>query len=168
MEDEGTNSQWRQRLDAGHAEYENGRYPAAEVEFAAALKVAERFGDSDLRLARTLNNLAVVYQLQGKYGFAEDSYLRALAVKRRALGDDNAEVAVELHNLAVLNSARRRFTEAEGYYRRALSMRGKHLGIDHPDYASTVAEFAKLMRRTGRADEAALFEARFRSARRPG
>ena len=166
VEDELESRDWRQHLDAGHAAYANGRYPAAEVEFVAALKEAERFGDADVRLAKTLNNLAVVYQLQGKYAFACDSYLRSLAVKLRAHGDEHPDVAVEFHNLAVLNSARRRFVDAEDYFKKAMAMREKLLGIGHSDYASTLAEYASLMRRTGRTVDADAMEEHFEAARK--
>jgi len=47
------------------------RYVDAERLWSAALEEAEEFGVEDLRFATSLNNLASLYQAQGKYAEAE-------------------------------------------------------------------------------------------------
>jgi tetratricopeptide (TPR) repeat protein len=53
-------------------------------------------------VATSLNNLALVYQAQGRYADAEPLYERALAIKEEALGPDHPEVAVTCENMAEL------------------------------------------------------------------
>ena len=50
----------------------------------------------------SLNNLAGLYQAQGKDAEAEPLYKRALAIREKALGKDHPDVATVLENLAVL------------------------------------------------------------------
>lgn len=159
MSDGEEQAAWRAEMEAGHAACRAGRWPAAEVHFAAALKAATDGGLGDLLLAGTFANLAVTYQMQAKYAFAEDSLRRALAIKKRVLGEDHPDLAIEMHNLAVLYSARRSYDQAEPYYRSALSLRARHKGIDSDEYQSTRAQYAKMLRAAGRGDEAALLEA---------
>ena len=58
---------WETYMAAGVKAYQQGNYPEAEKQFAAAVKEAEGLGPQDPRLATSLNNLAVVYQAQGRY-----------------------------------------------------------------------------------------------------
>ena len=90
-------------------------------------------------LAPSLNNLAVLYQAQGRYAEAEPLYKRALAIREKALGPDHPDVGTRLNNLAGLYRAQGRYAEAEPLYQRALAIREKALGPDHPDVA-TVAQ----------------------------
>ncbi len=62
---------WETYMAAGDKAYQQGNYPEAEKQLEAALKEAEGFGPQDPRLGRSLNDLAVVYQTQGKYAVAE-------------------------------------------------------------------------------------------------
>jgi tetratricopeptide (TPR) repeat protein len=56
-------------------------------------------------VAKTLNDLAIVYRAQGKYGEAEGLYKRALAIRERAQGASHPEVAQTLNNLAIVYGA---------------------------------------------------------------
>ncbi len=51
-------------------------------------------------MAASLNNLALLYEAQGRYGDAEPLYKRALAIREKALGPEHPDVAQSLHNLA--------------------------------------------------------------------
>ncbi len=61
--------------DAGYTAYQQGRYAEAEEQWKAGLKEVETFGPQDPRLATSLNNLALLYQAQGKYAEAEPLYV---------------------------------------------------------------------------------------------
>ena len=87
------------RTDAGTEAYEQGNYTEAEKLFVAALKEAEKFGPQDPRLATSLNNLANLYNTQGKYGEADPLYKRSLEIWEKALGPDHPSVATSLENL---------------------------------------------------------------------
>ena len=73
-------------------------------------------------MATSLNNLAGLYQAQGKYAEAEPLYQRALAIREKALGPEHPDVANSLNNLAVLYRAQGKYAEAEPLYQRALAI----------------------------------------------
>jgi tetratricopeptide (TPR) repeat protein len=50
-------------------------------------------------MATSLNNLAILYDDQGKYAEAEPLLLRSLAIMEKALGKDHPNVATSLNNL---------------------------------------------------------------------
>jgi tetratricopeptide (TPR) repeat protein len=50
----------------------------------------------------SLNNLAGLYNEQGKYPYAEPLFRRALAISEKALGRNHPNVATSLENLAQL------------------------------------------------------------------
>jgi len=64
-------------------------YAQAEKLLLAALKEAEKFGEQDLRFAASLNNLAALYDTQGKYAQAEPLFQRALAIWEKILGPEH-------------------------------------------------------------------------------
>ena len=82
---------WRKYSQAGSAAYRQGNYAEAVKQFGAALKEAKRFGEDDTRLATSLNNLALLYEAQGKYAKAEPLYKRSLAISEKALGSETRQ-----------------------------------------------------------------------------
>jgi tetratricopeptide (TPR) repeat protein len=48
-----------------------------------------------------LNNLAALYDAQGRYAEAEPLYRRAVAIAEKALGPDHPRVGTALNNLAM-------------------------------------------------------------------
>ena len=80
---------WEMYMATAGRAYEEARYPDAEKSLQAALKVAEGFGPEDTRLATNLNNLATLYQAQGRYGEVEPLLKRALGIVEKALGPNH-------------------------------------------------------------------------------
>ena len=105
-------------------------------------------------MAQSLNNLAVVFQSQGRTAEAEALYKRTLAIREKALGPDHPDVALSLHNLALVYGAQGRTAEAEPLYKRALAIFEKALGPDHPDVAQSLNNLAELYRAQGRTADA--------------
>ena len=68
----------------------------------------------------SLNNLAVLYQAQGRYGEAEPLFLEALQASREVLGPRHPDTLTSLNNLAVLYQAQGRYGEAEPLFQEAL------------------------------------------------
>ena len=101
-------------------------------------------------------------------GEAEPLFRRALAIREASLGPDHPKVATDLNNLAGLLRATNRPAEAEPLYRRALAIDEESLGPDHPDVATVLNNLAEPAPRhePPRRGRAALFAARWRSARR--
>ena len=56
-----------ENMKAGGEAYRSGQYAEAEEQFVAAVKEAEKFGDEDPRLARSLKKLADLYHAQRRY-----------------------------------------------------------------------------------------------------
>ncbi|WP_130758765.1 tetratricopeptide repeat protein, partial [Microcystis aeruginosa] len=69
-------------------------------------------GDNHPHVATSLNNLAGLYDSQGRYTEAEPLYLEALDLYKRLLGDNHPHVATSLNNLAGLYDSQGRYTEA--------------------------------------------------------
>ena len=77
----------------------------------ALLRDAMEFNSENLReghpnMAQTLDSLASVYRLQGRYDEAERTLREALTMNRDLLGDDNLTVAENLHTLGLILRAR--------------------------------------------------------------
>lgn len=173
---EHTNEQaeWKALVEAGNAAYAERKYTEAELKFAAALRLAEKWAgadggieattaerrDLDEQLAKSLNNMAALYHTQGKYKMAEDLYDRCLDLKIRLHGEDHIEVALNLHNLAALHSAKARWALAEPLYLRSLEIKEQVFGKDSPELVSILNNYALMLRRTKRDDEADQLEAR--------
>ena len=87
---------WERHMRAGDTAYQQGNYTEAVKQTKAALSLAEAFGPDDPRLATTLNNLALLYDAQGRYTEAEPLYKRALAIREKALGPAHPGVATRL------------------------------------------------------------------------
>jgi tetratricopeptide (TPR) repeat protein len=74
-------------------------------------------------VAQSLNNLAELYQAQGRYTQAELLYKRSLAIWEKALGPEHPLVAQSLENYAVLLREMNRLAEAERLEARAKAIR---------------------------------------------
>ena len=105
--------------------YTAADYDRAIVVAKKALEVAEEnVGPNHPDVATSLNNLALLYDTQGKYAQAEPLYKRSLAIKEKALGPNHPSVASSLENIAALYRATSRIPEAEKYETRASRIRG--------------------------------------------
>ena len=123
--------------------------------YKRALAIEEKaLGPDHPDVAVALNNLADLYQAQGRYADAEPLYKRALAIREKTLGPDHPDVAISLNNLAELYRAQGRYADAEPLYKRALAIREKTLGPDHPDVAVSLNSLANLYRTQGRYSDA--------------
>ncbi|HUF45057.1 MAG TPA: tetratricopeptide repeat protein [Aestuariivirgaceae bacterium] len=64
--------------------------------------VEETYGTGGLWYAVALNNLAIIYTAQGRFGKAEPLYQRALAIREKRHGPEHPDVAKTLNELAAL------------------------------------------------------------------
>ena len=76
-------------------------------------------------VAYSLNNLAILYQAQGKYAQAEPLYQRSLAIREKTLGPEHPAVAKALANYATLLRETNREDEAAKLEARARAIRAK-------------------------------------------
>ncbi len=82
-----------------------------------------------------LNNLGMLYELQGHYGEAETLLQEALTIREQQLqlGADHTDTANSLNNLAMLYTKQGRYEEAKLFLSRALQIYEQCLGKNHPD-----------------------------------
>ncbi len=73
-------------------------------------------GENHPDVATSLNNLAGLYEFQGRYKEAEPLHLEALDLHKRLLGENHPDVATSLNNLAGLYESQGRYKEAEPLY----------------------------------------------------
>jgi tetratricopeptide (TPR) repeat protein len=151
---------------AGYLSLTLGNYQETEKVLKRALKLREKSLKADApALAASLNNLAVLYKIQGKAAEAEPLYQRALAINEKALGPEHPDVAVSLYNLAELYRAQGKYKEAEPLYKRALAIWEKASEPGNPNVALCLENYAALLRKTGRGAEAEPLEARAQANR---
>jgi tetratricopeptide (TPR) repeat protein len=117
---------WETFRAAGYEAYEQGNYPEAEKQLAAAVKEAEWFGPLDPHLAMSLNDLGEVYRRQLRYAEAEALHKRALAIREKTLGPDHPDVARSLENYAALLRETGRGAEANEMEAHAKAVRARH------------------------------------------
>ncbi|RFP55500.1 MAG: tetratricopeptide repeat protein, partial [Limnothrix sp. CACIAM 69d] len=121
----------RQLGDRYADRYRAGRGPEeaipAEAYFQRAIALYETH-ERSADLATSLNNLAYLYESQGRYEAAEPLLRRSLEIRERVLGADHPATATSLNNLAELYRSQGRYEAAEPLYRRALEIREQVLG----------------------------------------
>ncbi len=132
--------------------YEAGKYPEAIPIAQHALDLAEKLRAPDPVVAAALDNLALLYKVQGRYAEAEPLYKRALDLHRKMPHDPDFPTA--LNNLAMLYVAQGRYAEAEPQYNRALDLWKKALGPNNPAVATALNNLAQLYDHQGRYAEA--------------
>lgn len=146
------------RVTAEQAQQE-GMFEFAETAWTAALEQAEDFGDTDRRLAYTLEKMAECLWHQGKLTDAANHCKRVLKMYEKVLGPKHPDVACFMGNLAMIYHARNMYPDAEGYYKKALEVKSQVLGADHPDVKKLQGNYADLLFVTNREEEAAELKA---------
>ncbi len=145
---------WDAHMSAGNQFAAQGRYDEAEAEFLNAAAEAKGFGPRDTRLATSLNNLASLYQAQGKYTQAELLYQQSLGGLAGALGPEHPFLAAALTNLAWLYYSTAQYERAEPLYRRSLAIIEKASGPEHPSSVEVLNNLGALLAAQGRYAEA--------------
>jgi len=144
---------YRRRLERGEfQDYQTEQALAIEY-FRKAVALLEKLG-LKAELTTSLNNLAELYDLQGRYSEAEPLYLQALELTQDLLGKDHPNVASILNNLAFLYGSQGRYSEAEPLYLQALELTQRLLGNNNPNIAISLNNLAGLYKSQGRYSEA--------------
>jgi tetratricopeptide (TPR) repeat protein len=111
-------------------------------------------GNEHPNVATSLNNLALLYNNQGRYEKAEPLFQQALSIQQKVLGEEHPDVATSLYNLGSLYHDQGKYDQAETLYQQALVIRQKAFGKEHPAVASSLNNLALLYRNQGRYDQA--------------
>ncbi len=88
----------------------------------------QEFGPDHPDLATDLNNLALLYEAQGRYAEVEPLYQRSLTIVEKALGPEHPNVATSIENYAALLRKTEHGVEADKLEVRAKAIRAKHAG----------------------------------------
>jgi len=98
---------------------EQGNYPQALDHYRRSLKLARQLNDK-AGIARTYNNIAIIYMEQGNYPQALDHYRRSLKLKRQL--NDKAGIARIYNNIAIIYYEQGNYPKALDHYRRSLKL----------------------------------------------
>jgi CHAT domain-containing protein/Tfp pilus assembly protein PilF len=131
---------------AGLRLYEIGKYPESTVVFQEALVIARQlytkieFPSGHANLTQSLNNLAALYQAQGKFSAAEPLFKEALEVYKHLYKEqDHPSLATSLNNLGYLLGQDGQLAKAEPLLKEALEMRKRlYKDKDHPNLAQSL------------------------------
>ncbi len=93
-------AKWQQLNSDGVAAYKNGDYPEAEKLFRLALAEAQALGQSDMRVASSLDSLAVVLEALQRYPEAERCYFESGDLKNAVYGQLHPEHLQNISDLA--------------------------------------------------------------------
>ncbi|MCP3140307.1 CHAT domain-containing tetratricopeptide repeat protein [Pyxidicoccus xibeiensis] len=127
-----------------------GRYSEALAQGERALVLLESvLGSAHPEVARCLDLLGVLYQLQGNAAGAESLLQRGLAVREAALGKSHPDVASSLDHLASLYKAQGAYDRAAPLFERALAIQEEALGKEHPQVARVLNNLARLYSEQG-------------------
>jgi len=96
------------------------------------------------QMASALANLATLYEAQGKYAKAEETWKKVLQVRARDLGENHPDYADSLQSIAALYLQTGRVNEAEAFQITAVSVLESAYGKDHPRTASSLNSLASI------------------------
>lgn len=148
-------SLYMQKWEKGNALADSGAYAEAEKEFLQALEMAERFfGEEDHRVGSSLLKIGSVRAKQGLNSEALLMYHRALATAEQVFGPDDAEVVPSCFALAQIYHRQRDYETAERLYQRGLKIFRNRPGTPRRVIRQLIEPYIKLLRETGRDDEA--------------
>jgi serine/threonine protein kinase/tetratricopeptide (TPR) repeat protein len=140
--------------ELGDIERYRGRTAQAEPILNRALELRrKKFGGAHTKVAQTLNNLALVFDEQGKFDESEATHREALRI-RRGLGPKDPGVSNSLSNLGITLRHSGKYDEAATVLREALALRREAHGNDHPLVANTLNILGLTLMEIGKYPEA--------------
>ena len=94
-------------------------------------------GPNHIDVAKSYNNLGLVYQNTGELEQAEDYLQQAMNIKINVLGPNNIMVATFYNNLGLVYEDTGELEQAKDYHQRAMDIQMKVLGPNHIDVAKS-------------------------------
>ena len=107
-----------------------------------------------LEFAKSLNNLAIIYQEQGDYEQAKQLYEQTLEIRQKALPAKNLDIAATLDNLANSYRGLKNYEMAELFNKQAVAIRKELLLDNHPDIAKSLNNLAIIYQDQGDYEQA--------------
>jgi tetratricopeptide (TPR) repeat protein/tRNA A-37 threonylcarbamoyl transferase component Bud32 len=151
----------------GSAYWELGEADRAVAQLEAAVaRAREALGEEHHDTLTYLNNLALVYQYQGRSADAEPLLVKAYEVGVKVEGPEHPSTLTFMNNLGHLYRDQGRFDKAEPLLSGALELRRRVLGEDQPDTLVTADKLAGLYQLRGEYERAEPILVRTLAARR--
>jgi tetratricopeptide (TPR) repeat protein len=133
----------------------------AEEYYRLSLNIREMvLGPNSSEVAISLLNLGKLYYEQGKYTQAHSLFRRAMTIWTDDPPEDAYYYAACANNLALVYTAQGDFVEAERVYKLTIAFDERTWGSNTPNLISHLENYADLLRKMSRKEEAAKLEAR--------
>jgi CHAT domain-containing protein len=116
-------------------------------------------------IARSLNNMALIYFSMEDHAKALPFNERALSIHEKSNGHKHPDTAISINNLALIYASTGDAEKAHLLYDRALSINEKALGPKHPQTAMSLGNLAVLKYETGSLSEAIAYADRHITAK---
>ncbi|KYC44226.1 hypothetical protein WA1_01950 [Scytonema hofmannii PCC 7110] len=101
----------------------------------------------------SINNLAELYRIQGRYSEAEPLYQQALNTRKTLFGEEHIYVAQSLNNLGALYLSKGYYSQSEQYFLTVLNLCKRLLEDEHPQVLIVLNNLAEVYREQGRYQE---------------
>lgn len=133
----------------------SGDYKGAELWYLESKTIRkEVLGTHHLDYAKSLNNLALLYQDIGQYEKVEALLMETRTIREEVLGRYHVDFASSLNNLANFYLILGKYEEAETLYLETKIIREKNLGRFHIDYAGILNNLSALYINRGQYENA--------------
>ena len=120
----------------------------AEKWYKINLKVCEDiWGEMHPSTALNYNNLAGIYERQGKYKKAEELLKKSLQINIDVMGEDSSFTIANYNNLAGIYMIQEKYDEAEELYEKCVQLNKQVSGEYHLDIAKSYNNLASLYKR---------------------
>ncbi len=134
--------------------YDYALYEQAEPLLLRTLHIRKQIlGPTHPDVARTINNLARLYCMQGKFEQAEPLFQQALPIMELSMGLDHPDLALLLNNLANLSCMQGKYAQAEPLFLRSLHIREQAFGPNHREVAQPLNNLANLYYEQGKYEQ---------------
>ena len=135
---------------------DQGRLLDAEQELADVIRMRSNEGNGEEMSSYWVeqNNLASVYQLQGRFQESSDLYDKTLQAFERLYGPNYNYTLLTMHNLAILREAMGNDEEAIQILQKTFTGKQASLGIRSPATLKTALVLGRMYRTCGRRDQA--------------
>jgi tetratricopeptide (TPR) repeat protein len=143
--------------------HDTGQYDAAIEVAEEALKAAtEIYGPNNSQTAISMNNLAAIYQGQGRLPEAEELYKKAMVIWEKSAGKNSYEVASCLNNLADVYLSQQKYKDSETFYKLAFTILENLYGKEHPNLITVMENMVELYKKTASTGKATILEEKIR------
>ncbi len=144
--------------------FESGEYAEAQKVYEKILAIKQtELGSQHLELVSDLNKLAEVLWTQGHFKQAEPFVRRAVTILESTHPVDMLRLAEGLRTLAGLYFQQGKYDPCLPLLDYALMLKRQELGEEHADVAGILKEYAKILKKMGRKEDAERFSAQAKS-----